>query len=314
MQLLKPPRLRRGEVIGVVAPSSPPLDLQRVQHGIRYLERLGYQVQTGRHIASQHGFYAGTDRERAADLNAMFRDPRIQAIFALRGGHGSARLLPFLDYPAVRRSPKILVGFSDITALQLGLLRRTGLVSFSGPLVAVEFGQAPDPRTEEQFWRMITSTRRPGALAPLGRKPWTTWRHGRAEGPLIAGNLALLTSLIGSRYLPKFDRAILVVEDVGEHLHRVDRMLLQLQHAGILKRIGGLLFGQFNHCHPQKPGAPHLSLSEVLKQAADACPVPTAHGAPYGHIPRRWTLPMGVRARLDTRRSHLTLLEAAVTD
>ena len=312
IDLLKPPRLRHGDVIGIVAPASPALDLDRVQTGVQYLERLGYRVQLGRYLEARHGFCAGTDLQRADDLNRMFRDPKVKAIFALRGGYGSGRLLSLIDYRVVRSRPKIFVGFSDLTALQLALLRRTGLATFSGPQVAVEFGSGVDPYTEEHFWRLLTSSRRPGDLHFSERQGSTILQDGRAEGFLAGGNLALLTSLIGTSYLPNLRGAILAVEDVGEQLHRLDRMWVQLRHAGILRQSAGIVLGRFTQCAPGNPEIPHLPLPEILLDAARNCPGPAIHGFPYGHIRRRVTLPWGVRARLDTRRSTLTLLEAAV--
>ena len=151
MKILKPARLRRGDVIGLISPASAPLPAEKIEKGVRYLERLGYRVKPGEHVAAQRGYFAGTDAQRLSDLNTMLNDPQVRAIFAIRGGYGSPRLLPFVDYRAVRRQPKIFAGFSDLTALQLALFRRAGLVTFSGPLPGVEFWQKPDPYTEEHF-------------------------------------------------------------------------------------------------------------------------------------------------------------------
>src|SRR2546425_3499234 len=136
MTILKPPRLRRGDVIGLIAPASAPSDLRKVERAVRYLEKLGYRVKVGEHVGARHGYFAGTDEQRVADLNGMLNEPQVKAIFALRGGYGTPRLLPLVDYRAVRRRPKILVGYSDLTALQLALFRRTGLITFSGPMAA----------------------------------------------------------------------------------------------------------------------------------------------------------------------------------
>lgn len=312
MSPLKPPRLRRGDVVGLVAPASPLLDPGRLAPGIRYLEQLGYRVEIGPHLQARHGFFAGTDAQRAADFNAFARDPRVRAIFGLRGGYGSARLLPHLDYRALRRNPKIIVGFSDLTALQLALLRRTGLVTFSGPLVGVEFAAGISPFTEEHFWRLITSRRRIGRLPHPSDSPLSTLQPGRAAGPLIAGNLAILLSLANTPYLPTLKQAILVVEDVGEHLHRVDRMLTQLCLSGTLANLAGLVFGSFSHCRPSPPDAPHSPLASLLREASPHVPGPVASGLAYGHTPERVTLPIGLRARLDASRGTLSIPESAV--
>src|SRR5881394_4667621 len=185
MTIVKPPRLRRGEVIGLISPASTPWPAEKIEKGARYLEGLGYRVKLGEHVAARHGYFAGTDAERLNDLNAMLNDPQVNAVFAVRGGYGSPRLLPFVDYQAVRRQPKIIVGFSDITALQLALFRRTGLVTFSGPLPGVEFWRKPDPYTEEHFWRLLTSSRRVGPLPNPAGQPLRRRISGRARGRLL---------------------------------------------------------------------------------------------------------------------------------
>src|SRR5439155_16281465 len=191
MTLLKPPRLRRGDVIGLVSPAGAPSSAEKIERGGRYLERLGYRVKLGPHVSARHGYFAGTDAQRLSDLNGMLNDPQVKAIFAVRGGYGSPRLLPFVDYRAARRQPTILVGFSDITALHLALYRRAGLVTFSGPLPGVEFWRRPDPYTEEHFWRLLTSTRPVGLMPGPGNKPYLTLIRCRPRCLLLAGTLSL---------------------------------------------------------------------------------------------------------------------------
>jgi muramoyltetrapeptide carboxypeptidase len=310
---IKPPRLRPGDTLGLVAPASPAPDDTRIEKGVRYLESQGFRVKPGHYLSARHGFCAGTDAQRAADLNTMFRDPVVKGIFCLRGGYGSGRLLPLLDTAAIRRHPKIFVGFSDITALQLGLLRRPGLVTFSGPLVGVEFANRVDPFTEEHFWRLLTSRRRIGFLpSPAHAPPLVTMQNGRVEGRLIAGNLALILSLLGTRYLPDLRHCLLVVEDVGEHLHRVDRMWSQLRLAGLLGQLAGLVFGTFSDCPPAPTPGARQTLDRIQREVAQWISGPVARGLPYGHHPRRITLPLGLAARLDIPRGGLTILESAV--
>src|SRR5262245_28308388 len=241
MKLLKPPRLRRGDVIALISPASTPLPTEKIEKGVRYLESLGYRVKLGEHVAAQHGYLAGTDEQRLSDLNRMLNDSQVKAIFAVRGGYGSPRLLPFVDYRALRKRPKILVGFSDITALQLAVFRRVGLVTFSGPLPGVEFWQKPDPYTEEHFWRVLTSARRIGPLKNPDNQPLRPRIRGRARGRLLGGNLSLVVSNLGTRFSPDYDGAVLVLEDVREEFHRLDRIFTQLRNAGILDQINGLV-------------------------------------------------------------------------
>jgi muramoyltetrapeptide carboxypeptidase len=299
-------------VIGLVSPASAPLPAEKIEKGVRYLEGLGYRVILGRHVAAQHGYLAGTDAERLGDLNAMLGDPRVKAIFALRGGYGSARLLPFVDYRAARRQPKIIVGFSDITALQLALFRRAGLVTFSGPLPGVEFWRKPDPYTEEHFWRLLTSRSRVGPLPNPRNRPLRARRKGRADGRLLGGNLSLVVSNLGTGFSPDYRGAILALEDVREEFHRLDRMFTQLRNAGILSQINGLVLGQLTDCRPSDPARPHLTLPEMFDEVLSWLQVPVVEGFQYGHIPRKLTLPIGLRARLDASRGTLTVLESAV--
>ncbi len=312
MKLLKPPRLRKGDVIGLIAPASPPPSATRVEVGVHYLEGLGYRVKPGRHVAARHGYLAGTDAQRLEDLNAMLSDPQVRAIFALRGGYGTPRLLPFVDYRAVRRQPKIVVGFSDLTALQLALFRRTGLVSFSGPMVASDFGRAPDPFAEEHFWRLLTSNRPAGLLPNPPDEPLKSRRPGRVEGRLLGGNLSLLVSCLGTPFSPDYRGALLVLEDVGEQYHRLDRMFTQLRNAGILSRIAGLVLGRFTRCAPSNAREPYLTPSAMLDEALTWFGAPVIERLAYGHVARKLTLPLGLRARLDTAQGKLEVLEAAV--
>src|SRR6185369_3560412 len=266
MTILKPPRLRRGDVIGLVSPAGAPSSVEKIARGVDYLEGLGYRVKLGPHVAAQHGYFAGTDAQRLNDLNAMLNDPQVKAIFAVRGGYGSPRLLPFVDYRAVRRQPKILVGFSDITALQLALFRRANLVTFSGPLPGVDFWRKPDPYTEEHFWRLLTSTRPAGPLPCPGNKPLRSRIRGRARGRLLGGNLSLVVSSLGTPFSPDYRGALLVLEDVREGFRHRDRMFTQLRNAGILRQINGLVLGKFTECKPGDSARPHLNLREIVAE------------------------------------------------
>jgi muramoyltetrapeptide carboxypeptidase len=313
MKNLKPPRLRKGDVIGVISPASPPSAQEKIDKGVSYLEHLGYRIRIGRHVMAQHGYLAGTDELRAEDLNEMFRDPKVKAVFALRGGYGTPRLLHMVDYNAVRRNPKILVGYSDLTALQLALYRKTGLITFSGPMVGVEMWDAIDPFTEEHFWRVITSSRTIGSLKNPEEEPVSLYNGGKASGRLIGGNFSLLMSLLATPYLPDLRDAVLFLEDVDEAPHRVDRMFAQLYHARITKNIAGLVLGKFTDCVPSDPSKPHLTIDQVLEDALRRISSPILTNFQYGHIAKKLTVPLGVKAVLDTRAGSLKIPEGAVT-
>ncbi len=313
MKSLKPPRLRKGDLIGIVSPASPPSSQEKIDKGVLYLERLGYRVRIGRHVMAQHGYLAGTDELRAEDLNSMFRDPEVKAIFAIRGGYGTPRLLQMVDYSAVRRNPKILVGYSDLTALQLALYKKTGLITFSGPMVGVEMWSAIDPFTEEHFWRVITSSSRVGDLRNPQEEPTSVYNRGRSSGVLIGGNMSLLMSLLATPYLPSLRRTLLLLEDVDEAPHRVDRMFAQLHHAGITKNISGLVLGRFTDCVPSDPSTPHLTIEEVLADAIRRFDCPVVSNFQYGHLAKKLTVPLGLKAVLDSRSGVLKIVEGAVT-
>ena len=311
-RLLRPKALRRGDVIGLVAPAGALWRPDRVEGCVRYLEGQGYRVEVGAHALGNDGAFSGTDDERLCDLNGMLRDPRIRAILALRGGYGTPRLLDRIDYAAVRRDPKIVVGYSDITALQMALYRKTGLVSFSGPLGAVEFASAPDPVTEESFWRLVTSRRTRVRLPLPDDEPLVTRQTGLGEGPLLGGCLSLVVALLGTPFSPDYRGAVVALEDVHEQFHRIDRMMTQLRLAGVLGRATGLLLGRFTHTTAADPAHPFHDLEAVWQSVLQGVTAPILAGFPYGHVPRKVTLPWGIPVRVDGKKQAVSLLESAV--
>ena len=313
MRAVKPPRLRKGDLIGLVSPASTPTPLEKIEGSVRYLEALGYNVKVGQHAAKVWGYLAGTDAERAEDFNGMIRDPEVNAIFALRGGYGTPRLLPLIAYRALARQPKIISGFSDITALQLAIYRKCRLITFSGPMPAVEFWSKPDPYTEEQFWRLLTSKNAVGQMENLQGENLAVHKEGKASGVLLGGNLALVASAIGTAFMPSLKGAMLVLEEVGEYPYRVDRMLAQLNNAGILRGLAGMLLGQFTECEPKDPAQPHLDIEFLLKDYAKIVGGPVLGNLLYGHVPKKLTVPFGLAATVDTKKRTIVVRENAVT-
>jgi len=306
-----PTALRKKATIGIVSPASPQRDMSRLDKGIRYLEGLGYTVVLGQHARDHHaGYLAGTDDQRLSDLHTMFADKRIDAIFCARGGYGSSRLLNRLDYGLIRKNPKILVGYSDITSLQLALWQKARLVTFSGAMPSVDMVENIDPLSEEQFWRVLTSRR------PLGRlrQPWptTTLQPGDAEGRLLGGNLSVLVSLLGTDYMPSLRGSILALEDIGEETYRIDRMLVQLMLATPRRRPAGVAYGFWSQSARPLGSTPHREITEVLEERRDLSRGPIIADFMYGHERTKFTLPFGVRTRLSTRTGELALLESAV--
>ncbi len=283
---------------------------ERLTNGIHYLRNRGFQVKLGQHINDVNGYLAGRDADRLSDLNEMFYDEDVAAIFCTRGGYGTPRILEQIDYSAIQRRPKILVGYSDITALQLAIFKQTGLVTFSGPMVAVEMAKGIDPFTESNFWKMLTG---PQARLQM-RVPADSnfcLKPGNAKGRLLGGCLSLICSLLGTQFLPDFHGAILFLEDVGEEPYRIDRMFNQLRLAGVLNDVNGIVFGQFPDCVP-KSDAPSMALPEVISELTAELNVPVIVDFPYGHVDAKYTLPIGVEAMLDADAGLLEICEPAV--
>lgn len=308
MSAIKPPRLRKGDLIGLVSPASAVRPLEKVERAVRYLESHGYRVSVGANARKEHGFLAATDHERLSDLNGMIRDRRVKAVFATRGGYGSGRLLAKIDYAALRRTPKIIAGFSDLTALQLAVFKKCRLVTFSGPMPAVEFWQGIDPYTEENFWRLLTSAAKPGTLRNPPDSVAVCVRPGSAAGILLGGNLSLVVSILGTPFSPAFRNTILVLEEVDEAPYRVDRMLTQIRNTGAA--LKGAILGQFTRCEPKSPTS--FKVDEVIADFCHFAQVPAISGFQYGHVPRKLTVPFGVQARLKAEALEIQLLEAAV--
>ncbi len=312
MDILKPPRLKKGDLVSIVSPASSPRETSKVQAGARYFESLGYRVTIGRNAYNISGYLAGTDQERADDLNDAFRDKNVKAIICSRGGYGSPRILDRLDYAAIRRIPKILVGYSDITALQLAIFKKTRLVTFSGPMVAMEFGDNIDPYSEAMFFDMVTSARSPVRLKM--HRDFRPLYRGRkvARGRILGGNLSLITSILGTKYMPNFDDSMLLIEEVSEEPYSVDRMLTQLRLAGILDKVSAFALGQFTNCTPEEPDKPHRTLDEILREDLFSIGKPVVSNLAYGHVPVKMTLPIGVMASVDPVKRSFSIDEAAV--
>lgn len=311
--ILKPAPLPRKATIGVVSPSSPQRNDDYLHRGVRYLESLGYRVHLGPNALKRYnGYLAGDDDERLADIEAMFADPAVDAIFCARGGYGATRLLRRLNYDLIAANPKIFVGFSDITALQCAIFRKTGLVTFSGAMPAVDMRDEFDPDAEAWFWRMLTSTEpagridQPEEIVPL--------RAGTAQGRLYCGTLSLFAALCGTPFFPGGRRPLYLFEDIGEEPYRIDRFLSQLENAEIFARAGGIAFGQFTQAPTDRPATPQPPLSTVLQEYVERLGLPAVGNLLYGHQAKKLTLPFGARAAIDGTTGTLRILEAGVAD
>jgi muramoyltetrapeptide carboxypeptidase len=304
--LLFPPRFAPGDTIAIAAPASPPEKPEIIDEAIERFTSLGFKVKAAKHLRKRDGYLAGSDEGRAADINALFADPKVKAIFALRGGYGSCRLLPLLDYKLIRANPKPLIGYSDITAMHLAILVKSGLVTFHGSNASSAFtegniatcrkmlvadGAARRDKTEVLF------------SATRGSKIKTVV-PGEAKGQLLGGNMTCLLRLLGTPYEPDFRGRILFLEDTNEKAYRIDGMFTHLRLAGILQQIGGLVLGQFDHTDP----AEQTRIAACLKREAKAIGVPCVSGAPIGHFAEQIIVPQGVPAQLNATRASLRLV------
>ncbi len=297
--MVVPPCIRPGDLIGIVSPSGS-FERERLRPGLAYLRERGYRVRVGSAVYDRDRYLAGHDPARAADLNRMFADPEVRAIFATRGGFGSARVLGSLDYAAIRRYPKPLVGFSDTTALQLGIFSRTEMVSYTGVTLCGDVSDSGMPEaTETSLWNALTAGR---FDAITGVEPL---RGQTAEGTLMGGCLSVVASLAGTGYLPVTSGALLFLEDVNEAPYRVDRMLAQLRMAGFFDRAAGVVFGQFEGCDPER--AEEGAVDDVLRDFSNSVAAPVFCGLPYGHTAGRRVLPIGLPAVVDGNRGTLRI-------
>ena len=312
MNAIQPPRLQPGDTIGIISPASPlhGAKRERYQKGVEYLRANGYQVIEGKSVLQEKGYLAGSDADRVADLNAMLTNPGVRAIIASRGGYGTARILNQIDYAALKNDPKIFVGYSDITSLQLAFFSRTGLVTFSGPMVAVEMGRGIDPFTEQNFWPLITRSERFSFSAPSAK----TVHPGVAEGRLLGGCFSLINPAIGTPFLPDFSGAILLLEDICENAYRLDRYFAQLRNSGILQQIAGIVMGEFIDCEEPDPDTPSLTIDEVIADYTADLGIPVLGDFPYGHGDIKYTLPIGCKIRLDATHRICEILEPGVSD
>ena len=312
----QPARLRFGDVVGVVAPASPPSDPQELRDYATALEKFGFKPRLAPNARKRLGFLAGTDAERAEDLMTMFGDPEVRAIFCVRGGYGSARLLPLLDYHFIRRHRKILVGFSDITSLHCALLSRARLVSFHGPTLNTNLTSSnPNPFVVDSLWRTIMEPSPAGSIcAGYAQNTVVVLHGGVATGQLVGGNLSVLVSTLGTPFAPPFQDNILFFEDVDEDPYSFDRMLTQLANAGALAQVAGVAVG-LNVIRKDPDAATSSeymqSIQDVLADRLKPLGVPVVTGLPFGHVRWNATLPVGIQARLDGEKGDLIITEAA---
>lgn len=300
----KPPRLHRGDLIGVISPAAA-VDAEMLHRGCATLEQLGFLTRVGGHALRRHRFLAGTDPQRTHELMSMFQDPAVCGIFCSRAGYGSGRLLPLLDFSQLAQTPKVFLGYSDVSLLLNAFVQQAGFVCFHGPVVAGEFARGGAERSLAHLLNLLTTG--------IG-EPFLTFstviREGIAEGQLVGGCLSVLVATLGTPFALDTNDAILFLEDVGEKPYRIDRMLTQLKQAGKLDNVAGVVFGEMSGCLGEN-NDPALLLSVIVDIFSDYS-YPVGFGLPAGHGGDNFALPLGTHVRLDTISRQLTFLEPAV--
>jgi muramoyltetrapeptide carboxypeptidase len=315
--LIKPPRLSQGDVIGLIAPAGHTSDAA-IDKSVKHIESLGFRVKQGLYLREVNGNYAGSVEQRLADLHRMFLDPEVKAIWCIRGGSGAISLLQHIDYALIRNNPKILLGYSDITALHLAILRHAGLVTFHGPVAS----STPSDYSHKHMLAVLTDPQ-PTYTIPMAlensrralEEPQyaiRTVHGGVATGALIGGNLSLVAALAGTPYAADFKDSILYLEEVNEEPYRIDRWMTQLDLSVGFARAAGVMIGICEECGPAKNSV-SLTLDQTLDIHLQPLKIPAVTGYSFGHIRNQFTIPVGVRATLDTARQTLTLLEPAVS-
>lgn len=315
---IKPARLRPGQRIGIVAPASSVPEFDQITMASEIVTSLGFEPVEGKNLYARTNYLAGEDRGRADDVNAMFADDSIDAIFCLRGGYGTTRMLPYLDYDVIRDNPKIITGYSDITGLINAITVKTGLVTFHGPIALQNFSDYTlseyqkvlvDPTPNAVIGAAPPFETRAGLIDKTNRI--LTITGGKARGRLVGGNLTLLASINGTPYEPDYEGAILFLEDVDEAPYRIDRMLTELWLSGHLQKVAGVALGKFTDTGGY--GGNEFSLEDVFRMRFESLGVPTVRGLMIGHVEDQTTVPVGIEAELDADKGSIRLLEAAVT-
>ncbi len=313
-KIVKPKRLAAGDTVAVVAPASA-IEAAAFEQALQNLADLGLKTKTGKSARERHGFLAGTDAERLEDLHQAFADKDVKAVWCVRGGYGASRILPALDFKLIAKNPKILIGYSDITALHTAIHQRTGLVTFHGPVAASTF-------SDYAKTHVVNTLMNPSAPYKIEISPANaanesnlykteTIRSGKCRGALIGGNLSLLSALAGTPFgLRDLKGKILFTEDVGEQPYRIDRMLTQLKQSADLRSLAGIALGIFEDCNPKDANS--QSLLDVCKDQLSSLGIPVVYGLSFGHIRDQFTLPVGIEAELDADAKTITFLEAGV--
>jgi len=314
--VIKPHKLKSGDKLAIVAPGSY-ISEEELQDSIKNLNQLGFETTYSEKVLLQSGYFAGSDKDRTEDLMEKFSDKNVKGIVCARGGYGCSRILPMLDYNVIRANPKVLVGYSDVTALLYGIYQKSGLISFHGPVGTSSFNDY----SVDNFKRVLMNPEQSGLFknSESGEDEnvygVTSIVNGKGKGRFVGGNLSIMVSLIGTEYDVDYSGRIIFIEEVGEEPYRVDRMLTQLIQAGKFDHAAGVMMGIFRKCEVKEKSdltAKSFNLMEVLKDRFGSLKIPVVYGMSFGHVKDKFTIPFGALAELDAGKQTFTLLEKAV--
>jgi muramoyltetrapeptide carboxypeptidase len=314
--VIKPPRLKAGDNLAIVAPGSY-ISEEELQDSIKNLNQLGFETTYSEKILLQSGYFAGSDKDRAEDLMEKFSDKSVKGIVCARGGYGCSRILQMLDYNIIRSNPKVLIGYSDITALLYGIYQKSGLISFHGPVGTSTFNDY----SVNNFKKVLINPERtslfPNSTNGDDENAYgvTSILKGKAKGRLVGGNLAIMVSLIGTEFDVDYSKKIIFIEEIGEEPYRIDRMLTQMIQSGKFKNAAGVMMGIFRNCEAKQKDpsfSKTFTLMEVLNDRLNSLKIPVVYGMSFGHVKDKFTIPFGALAELDADKQTFTLLEKAV--
>lgn len=308
-KLILPKKLKRGDRLGLICPSEPIFFPERLRCGIKELESLGFKCVLGKHINVSVGYMAGTDRERAEDLNEMFVDASINGIVTITGGSSANRILPLIDYDLIQNNPKVILGISDISVLLNAIYAKTNMVTFHGPYVL--FGICEMSEYNREYFKRAFMEEQPiGTVREFSKRK--VLKEGKASGRLIGGNLSSIRSIIGTPYEPDWSEAILFWEEYKTEPHDIDRILMHLKLAGVLKKINGMVSGNLNMCKEIKYRNSHLKIEQIIEDHCSGYDFPIMFNLDFGHDCQNFTLPIGVEATIDTYHNRFSIDEPCV--
>lgn len=307
-KIIKPERLNIGDTIGIISPASPILK-EKLDKGINYLKNLGFNVKLGKHVYGERGYLSGTDEERVSDLHELFCDNSVKAVFCSRGGYGSIRILKYIDFELIKKNPKIFVGFSDLTALEISMLVKNGLVTFYGPTIAEDLDNEIDYSGFDLLLKIISFETN---SYKVDISDYNIVKEGKSTGILIGGCLSVFSSLLGSDYFPDLKNTIIFLEDTNEEPYRIDRYLSQLRLCGIFNKACGLIFGKFTHCESKEKDYKGPNVDEIIDDTASNLDIPVIKNLSFGHIKGKITIPVGIKATVNTDKMYLSFDENAV--